>query len=709
MSSTSVALLEIGTEELPARFAIDAVEQLKSLTEEKLKERRLAFASLETYGTPRRLTLKISGLEKEQPTLEKEVRGPSKAVAYDADGKPTQALLGFLKSQNATPNSVQIRDSAGKPYVFVNVVQKGKESIHVLAELLPEIIGKLSFPKQMRWNGEFAFGRAIRWILAMFEDKIIPFEIAALKSDTQTYGHRFLAPKPVRMAHVNDYQTQLEKAFVIVDPNLRMKKIKSQVEVLAREKSARAVGLDSLLPEVTWLVEYPTAFLGAFEARFLALPQEVLVTVMRHHQRYFPLLDEKSVLLPYFVAIRNGNDEGLNEVRGGNEQVLRARFKDAEYFFETDKKIKLLDRFEKLEKLVFQKNLGTISLKVQRLQELTQFLLAESGLEKSIPMKDLELVVKLCKCDLTTQMVFELPELQGQMGKEYATLEGYPKEIAEAIADHYLPRFQGDHFPITALGALLGIADRMDTLVGCFGLKAAPSGSSDPLGLRRAAATLLQIISNKNLSINLERLMDKTYELYFNQSGFFQSQSTTDLTKDDLLSPLRSFILERNEGLWKSEGIKYDMIRALSPIILKNPAQALKTAQFLENERAKQKEKFDSCVTAWVRVFNILKSKEAKALNTDIHEKPQSHIFKEAEEKTLWNSFEAIEPKLQNATGDIEKKWKLLSQFEAPIHQFFEKILVMAPEENLRNARLQLLFHVQGLMRQSFGDISQLV
>jgi glycyl-tRNA synthetase beta chain len=724
-STHADALLEIGTEELPPSFFYSAIEQLKTLAEKKLAQARLAYDKIETLGTPRRLVLQITKLATLQPSQTRKVRGPAKAIAFDSQGKPTPALFGFLKSQNAALEQVEIQEISGKPYVFVSIHEKGKLTRELLAEIFPDIIRQLSFPKSMRWNGNFSFGRPIRWLVALLESEIIPFEIAGVKTSNTSYGHRFLSQGPIFIPSLKQYSECLQKAFVIPDHLVRRSLIEKQAKTLAMEKSAQIYRHELLLDEVTLLVEYPTSFLGHFQEHFLSLPQEVLITVMQHHQRYFPLINAQGELLPYFIAVRNGNEEGLEEVRLGNEQVLQARFKDAQYFFETDRKKNLLDRAEMLNKVVFQKNLGTMKQKVKRLQDLVieaSLIMFHKDIDLEIrSQEELEKLVLLSKCDLTTQMVFELPELQGVMGKEYAKLEGYSPVVCQAILDHYLPRFQGDIFPETNVGALLGILDRIDTLVGSFGLHLEPSGSSDPLGLRRACTTLLQILIEKKLDLNLKWLIEKAHHEYKEQ-GF---------QLDFAPEKFENFLFERTETLWKGGGIRYDLFRAFrdgrqyypedspdeakeTPLLLAKPFSSFCRGKFLEDLRQKEKERFVSFVQAWVRIFNILKSKEAQSIleGITIKQSPENPFLFGAEEgTTLFTMMVSHRDSILKslALGDILEGFKLLESFQHPINLFFDKVLVMDKDPMLRKNRLLLLWYLQRLMLQSFGDLTQIV
>ncbi|MDI3538871.1 MAG: glycyl-tRNA synthetase beta chain, partial [Bacillota bacterium] len=410
-------VFEIGCEEIPARLMPETIRSLKASAEEKLKAARLEFKEIAAYGTPRRLVLFVGDLAEESEPREYEVKGPPAQVAYTADGKPTRAAEGFAKSQGVPLESLTIRQVEGGSYVFAVKREEGRPAGEVLAEILPDLVRSLSFPRPMRWgSGELRFVRPIRWLLALFGTELVPFNLDGLKSDRFTYGHRFLAPGPFRIEDPADYFTKLEKAYVVLDPEERRARIRAQGEQLAKEVGGRALFPEDLLTEVTFLVEYPTALLGSFAPEYLELPSEVVVTPMKDHQRYFPVVDPEGNLLPYFIAVRNGTAEHLDVVRAGNEKVLRARLADARFFFEEDKRMPLADRVERLKHIVFQENLGTLYDKTERLEALAQYLAGAVGLDGAVGAFVVR-AAHLAKADLTTNMVYEFPELQGIMGR----------------------------------------------------------------------------------------------------------------------------------------------------------------------------------------------------------------------------------------------------------------------------------------------------
>ncbi|MCQ2560115.1 MAG: glycine--tRNA ligase subunit beta [Clostridia bacterium] len=507
-------LLEIGVEELPARFIDPALQQLEEMSRKMLTELRIAFGQIKAYGTPRRLALLIEGLSDEQQSLTKEVKGPAVKVAYDADGNLTKAALGFAKSQKIAAQDLIRKDLNGVDYVFAVIRQEGRPVKEVLPQFCLDLITGLHFPKPMRW-GDLAirFARPIRWLVGLYNQEIIPFNFANLDSGRITYGHRFLAKEPLTLNQPEDYLETLHKAYVMADTAQRKALIWQQVCQAAQEAGGQAEENAELLDEVNNLLEWPTAFVGSFDAEFLRLPKEALVTPMREHQRYFPVVGADGRLLNKFVGVKNGTPEHLDIVRAGNEKVLRARLYDAAFFWDEDLKTPLIDRIDELKKIVWQESLGSIYGKVERIAALTQWLgskLAASAEEQ----KTADRSALLCKADLVTSMVYEFTELQGVMGREYAVQNGEGQAVAQAIFEHYLPRFAGDELPASLPGQILALADKMDSLVGCFGIGILPTGSQDPYALRRQALGIANIILNGGLVLSLEELISVAYDAY---------------------------------------------------------------------------------------------------------------------------------------------------------------------------------------------------
>ncbi|MHB8918801.1 MAG: glycine--tRNA ligase subunit beta, partial [Desulfocucumaceae bacterium] len=487
-------LLEIGTEEMPARFVGPALQQLKELAGNQLREKRIQFEQVRAVGTPRRLAVYTTGLAESQQPLVKEVKGPALKVAYNSSGEPTPAVLGFARSQRVDMASLVVKPVGPVEYVFARKSEQGRPTAEVLAQICPELIAGLHFPKPMRWGDlEFRFARPIRWILALYGNAVVRFSLAGLEAGRTTLGHRFLSRGPLTLNDARDYFGEMKKAFVVVDPEERKQLIRSQVEAAAKSEGGRVEEDEELLDEVTNLVEYPTAFVGSYDQAFLRLPKEVPVTVMREHQRYFPVTGSDGGLLPRFIGVRNGITEHIDTVRAGNEKVLRARLADGAFFWDEDLKVPLADRAGSLKKVIWQESLGTVYDKVERVTGLALFIGEKLGAGNDL-LGIIKRAAAICKADLVTNMVYEFPELQGVMGREYALRSGEIRDVAQAIFEHYLPRFAGDILPSTQGGRVLSLADKMDTLAGCFAVGIQPTGSQDPYALRRQALGIGSII-----------------------------------------------------------------------------------------------------------------------------------------------------------------------------------------------------------------------
>ena len=450
------------------------------------------------------------GLAEKQADMRREVVGPTKAVAFEAEGKPTRAAEGFARAQGVRVEQLEVRALDRGEYIVAIQEEKGAPTSEVLLALLPKLITSLSFPKFMRWGeGTFRFVRPIRWLLCLYGEKIVPITIEGLKADAKTYGHRFLSPRGVRVRGFQDYLEKLEEKFVIADPNRR----RQLVQTLATEAAAAVKGQpvldDELVEMVTHLVEFPTVICGSFKREYLELPREVIITPMRKHQRYFPVVDAGGNLLPNFVAISNMRAKDMELIRQGNERVLRARLKDAEFFYRDDRKLPLAERVPDLRQIIFQEKLGTMYDKIQRIGRL-----AAQIADRVDPTcrAIAERAALLCKADLVTSLVKEFPNLQGTMGREYARLSGEPAEVCQAIEEHYLPRFAGDRLPQSNAGAVVGLADRLDSIVGCFGVGLMPTGSADPYALRRAAQGVVQVFLHRNLRASLDEMVDQARE-----------------------------------------------------------------------------------------------------------------------------------------------------------------------------------------------------
>lgn len=728
--NTQPLLFEAGTEEIPVSYFVSARDELKKEAKAVLEKARLSFKNVEVLGTPRRITLIVNELSDRQAPQTKEVRGPSKASAYDKDGNPSKALLGFIKSQGVDLSSIIVKEENGKNYIYAIVKDEGKSTTQVLTEILPNLILRLSFPKVMRWEVEtqgcqtnIAFARPIRWLLCLYGNQVVPVRIGRLTAGRETYGHRFLSPSPLKINNINDYKKQLKQEWVIVDPEERLEEIKKELERQAQKIGGRLYEMSyNIIEELVHLVEYPTVFSGKFENMFLSLPSEVLTTVMIHHQRYVPIENNASLenitLLPAFLGVRNGNKNHLSKVVEGNERVLRARLSDAVYFFQKDKEISLKERSCQLDRLVFQKDLGTYGAKTRRIEKLCDWILpriliSDELIVKSIQeftgnsniLEDVKKTAFICKADLLTQMVFEFPELQGIMGKIYAKESGEALNIAAAIEEHYLPRGADDKLPSTMEGVIVGLADRVDTLAGCFGLGLIPSGSSDPYGLRRAVLGIISVILHHKLVLNLNECFSEAFKLYLD-AGILKG----DL--NDKNDSLLEFVYGRFQGellaRFQKDSIQNDLISVVPrKLACKDIHGTLEKVTLLAAERKEHPNEFSAQVIAAVRVFNILP--KDKKINPELL-KVNPELLEDNEERNLWNAYLQVEPVFSAAISkrNWSVAWGTVSSLIDNINLFFDTVLVMTQDEKIRENRLVLLSHVNSLFYH-FGNLSKII
>lgn len=683
-------LFEIGTEEMPARYMPDALTDLARLAENKFKEARLEFGSIKTAGTPRRLVLIVEQLAPKQKDLVKEVRGPRYEQAFDAKGEPTKAAVGFAKAQGVKVEELVVKEVAGIKYVFATVREEGALSIEVLPNILANLVTGLSFPKSMRWGySELRFARPIRWLLALYGAEVVPIHLENLLASRYTTGHRFLAPGAIEIKEAEEYQEVLKRAWVIVDPKERKEMIREQVKKAAKEMDCEVLLDEELLEEVNYLVEYPTAFVGHFAEKYLAVPGEVLTTTMKNHQRYFPLTRPDGSLAPYFVAVRNGIIDGIEVVREGNQRVLKARLEDALFFYREDTKEPLESKVPLLKNVLYQERLGTIFAKAQRLEKIALHLAGELGYGKD---KQIARAALLCKADLETNMVYEFPELQGVMGRHYALMSGEEPEVAEAIYEHYLPRFAGDEIPVTQTGIVLSLAEKLDNLVGNFAIGVKPSGSQDPYALRRQAMGVVTIILARELSLDLKKALRKSYESL--------GDIPLDLDADQVEKEVLDFILQRFRGVMLEEGIPYDVLDA----VLSEPNGDL----FLLREKAlaltrlKEEPYFVDVMTAFTRPYNLTR----KEKGGQVEEK----LFTEEMEKQVLRAVKKAAPQVAKhlESKNYPAYFKTLAGLRPVLDEFFDQVMVMVDDDRIRENRLALLNQVVRLFTE-FAEFSRLV
>lgn len=682
-------LFEIGTEEIPSVYMPDALRDLRDVARRLLAEARLGFGQIRTVGTPRRLTLWVEGLAGRQTDEVKEVVGPPKSAAYDAEGKPTPAALGFARSQGIPVEKLRVKATDRGAYVVAIKKVKGLKTAEVLPSLLPKVITSLTFPKSMRWGDlSIRFVRPIRWLLALYGGRVVEFEVDGIKSGGKTYGHRFLAPKPFRVRGFQDYVAKLEERFVIVDQDKRREQVRRLVEEAGREAGGQAVIEPDLLEQVIHLVEYPNLVRGSFPEQFLSLPKELIITPMRKHQRYFPVVDMQGKLLPHFIAISNMKAPDMDVVRLGNERVLRARLADADFYFKEDQKKLPLDKLvPRLGQILFQERLGSLLDKTHRIVELTGFM------AKAVDPAGEEIARRaatLCKADLASGMIREFTELQGVMGRHYATLSREKEEVAVAIEEHYLPRYAGDALPKTKAGAMVGVADRMDSIAGCFGIGLIPTGSEDPYALRRAASGIILILTGQGLSVSLTGLTQRALELLKDRITRPAKEATADILE---------FLRVRCQGIMMERGIPTDVAEAVLAVGFDDVPRAFQRAQALA--RMKLDPEFASLTVAFKRVVNILPTGFAKAVNTG--------RLKEEAERALHQAVQALRGEVDSLTarGEYETALKRIGTLRPVVDRFFNDVLVMAEDPALRENRLALLAETASLFSR-IADFRQI-
>ncbi|MCS6871653.1 MAG: glycine--tRNA ligase subunit beta [Anaerolineae bacterium] len=678
-------LLEIGTEELPAADLDHALAHLRTATPEWLASLRLLHDGVEIYGTPRRLVVLVRNLAPSQPDEERLVRGPAANIAFDAEGKPTQAALGFARKQGIDPALLKPMQIEGGTYAAASVQIKGRSALEVLCESLPSLISSIKFAESMRWNSSgVAFSRPIRWFLALFGDVPVTFSYADVWSAPYTRGTRPKGSLRLMISTPAEYFAVMRREGILVDPAERRSVIRAQAEQLAAQVGGKLLQDEGLLDEVVNLVEQPTALRGTFPERFLALPREVLITVMRHKQRYFAVEDSSGNLMPYFIAVRNGDDQFLEEVIQGNQHVLNARFADADFFFREDLKRPLAERAHRLKTMTFQEKLGSLYDKNMRLTRYVQPLSQLLGLSAD----DLEIAAQaaaLAKADQGTQMVVEMTALEGVMGREYALREGKPAAVAQAIFEGYLPRSAGDQLPESKAGALLALADRLDSLVGLFAVGLAPTASADPFALRRAALGVVQIMIKHQLSVSLTELLP-----------IFAAQQPVPV-EPSVLEQVQQFIIGRLENLLRDEhGLPHDVVLAVLREQGDKPYRALQGGRELVSWVTKPE--WNTILDSFARCARITRDKPRYTL--------QPESLTPAESQALYSAAQRAHAAL-SADANVDAFLSVFSDLVPYITTFFDKVLVMDENIAVRENRLALLQYITDLARGR-ADLSQL-
>lgn len=669
-------LLEIGTEELPVADLALALEQLQAAAPRMLAHARLGYESLKVVGTPRRQAILVHELASRQPDQTVEVQGPPAQVAFDASGNPTRAAEGFARKQGVPVEALRVVAHEDKSYVVATRTEEGRLAAEVLAEELPGLIAGLRFPRTMRWNEtNVAFPRPLRWLVGLLGDQVVPFDYAGATSGRDTRGLRPLGSPRVELACADDYLTVMAGQHIVADTAERRERVRTRAEALAATVGGRISQDPDLLDEVTNLVERPTALLGQFEPQYLALPRDVLITAMKKHQRYFPVIHaESGELMPYFVAVRNGDEYNLDVVREGNEDVLRARFADAKFFFDNDTRKPLQDFLPRLDTLTFQEQLGSMLDKSRRLEKLVPVVGQALGLDQAEHVTARR-AAHLCKADLATQLVVELTSLQGLMGRTYALLSGEPEAVAQAIFEHYLPRFARDALPATRPGLALGLANRLDSLVGLFAVDLAPTGSTDPYHLRRDALGVVQTLIAHEIALSLRPLLAEAAAL--------MPLSVAGQALDDV----SSFVVERLRGWLRDRGFRHDVVDAALAERGDDPYGAYRTVAQLTPWV--ERDDWMDLLNAYGRCIRIVRDQaERFQFRPDADSEPAT--------AALWNAYQTARAQI-TPESDVDRLLTVLRPMVPAINRFFDDVLVMHEDRALRESRLGLLQDVWAL------------
>ncbi|HNY96108.1 MAG TPA: glycine--tRNA ligase subunit beta [Smithellaceae bacterium] len=682
-------LFEIGTEEIPAGFLSKAVVDMEEMIRKALSEKRIAFEGIRCLATPRRLVLHIADLAPKQDDQVVEKMGPAKKAAFDENGQPTKAALGFARGQGLEVSQLETVTTDKGEYLCARKTIAGQPTADLLPDLLKSFLLAIPFRKSMRWAAyDLRFARPIHWLLALYGGKVVPLKVEDIESGNTSRGHRFMSPEAFAVEGYEDYLAKAQERFVIADPALRKKLILEEAQKSAADVGGKLFYTEDLLETITFIVEYPVIVRGGFDPHYLQIPKDVLTTTMISHQKYFPIVDDAGKLLPYFVAVSNTRARDLEVVARGNERVLQARLADASFFFEEDKKVPLEDRVESLKKVVFHTLLGTSHKKVMRFRKLAVKIAAKV---KPAVKKNVDRAALLAKADLESLMVGEFSELQGIMGREYALLAGEKQEIADAIYEHYLPIVAGGDLPGTDEGAIVGIADKMDTIVGFFAVGMPPSGTADPYALRRQALGVINIILSRRYDLSLNFLIDECLA------------SLKDVLRkpaEDVKKDVLEFFRGRLQNQLISQGYAYDTVDAVLAADIDRLVLVIEKIQALQAFRANPE--FEPLSIAFKRIDNILKDFHGGSVDVNL-------LSQEAEIK-LFANFENIGTRVEKgiAEKDFTAALNKLAALRSPVDAFFDSVMVMDKDEKIRFNRLSLLADISALFHQ-IADFSKIV
>ncbi len=681
-------LVEIGVEEIPAGQLKGASEQFAAGIVKSLADARIDTGAVEIFATPRRIGLLIKAVSEGQQEFEAEVMGPPKRIAYDAAGKPTQAALGFAKTNGVNISEVTFKVLPKGEYLCILKVEKGQKTEVLLPGIIAKQISAINWAKTMKWHGDARFVRPVRSLLCLLGKKVLSVEYADVLSSNKVFGHRILSPNPVSVSETGKYKDLLRKLSVTASYEERKGQVLEEVNKALAGIPGRALLDEELVEEITNLVEFPSGILGAFDKKYLDLPGELLIEVMKKNQKYFPVLDSSGRLLPYFICIRNGSKTHNEIVKEGNERVLRARFEDAAFFFNEDKKTRLGDRVVKLKNVVFQVELGSLYEKIERIKAL--YAKSAASFPGSAAVK-VNRALELCKADLVTDMIREFPELQGIMGREYAKVDGEDSEVAAAIAEHYLPKFSGDALPQTVTGRVISILDRIDTISGCFAIGLVPTGSQDPYGLRRSTLGVINEILKFNMGLSVKELVSASLETYGSKVKGYAGKISGDILE---------FFKGRMDVILREKGLRYDLVNAVLATDCSNITEAFKRAEILDS--LAKSEGFSNTIVTFSRVINII-PKEGKLSTV------KADLLKDDSEKKLFESALASGKEFEVLTvgGKYAEAFALLTKLTPAIDAFFTGVMVMDKDPEVKANRLALLALISSMFLQ-LGDFSKI-
>jgi len=686
-------LLEVGAEEIPAGYIVPALEAMAANLRKKLSAARIAHGAARIYGTPRHLAVMIEDVATRQKTVTSEVQGPPQKVAFDDDGNPTVAGQKFAEKVGLAVSKLTLKTTPKGAYVCAKVIERGLASRTILKRILPEVILSTPFPKTMRWADlDISFARPIHSVLALLGPQVVSFQIGNIKSGRTTFGHSFMHPKKIKISDPAEYIQQLANVHVMLDIEARKQATAEEIEAAATAVGGKVLRDDELLDIVTNLVEYPVATAGRFDDDFLNIPQEILITAMREHQKYFAVVDEAGKLMPYFIAVNNTRTTDLSLVAKGHERVLRARLADAQFFYQSDEKVLFDPWNERLKGVLFQAELGTMAEKVDRVKSIANELSASISSEKSF-QKRVVRAAELCKADLVSQVVVEFPKLQGVMGRVYAKVAGEPQDVAAAIEEHYRPTSSGGRLPETSTGAIVAIADKLDTICGCFAVGLIPTGASDPYALRRQGIGILNIMLNKNFSVSLNQMIVQALQPFAHKA-----QGASDTIAADILT----FLKNRLSRQLADEGFSKDVIAAIISMGVDSVPKIWSRVKALQD--LKGAPDFEPLAVAFKRVVNIIRKAEDAG-----HASVNEALFEHASERALLTAFTAVQQEALDhlEAGRFEAGLSAIASLRDSVDAFFDGVLVMAEETDIRRNRLALLGAIAGLFNQ-FADFSKI-